>query len=482
MSAPSEFERDPSADPNREVAGGAEQQHAPAAVPERLHFRAIGTLDPDAPTADDLREAWPVLFRDERVDGFRTLGRAEADDFFLSLGSSEQTELLLDLPGPERRSWIRMLAPDDAADVIQRAPLEQREGMLVLLDDTTRREVGALLAYAEDEAGGLMNTRFARVRPDMTVDEAIRYLRRQVGEQLELIYYAYVLDREQVLQGVVSFRELLAAPGSKPLREIMRTDLVKAADDMDQEALSRLFAEHDLIALPIVDGAGRMKGIVTVDDIVDVVQEEATEDIQKIGAVEALDAPYMQTSFLELFKKRSGWLTMLFVGEMFTATAMASFEDELKRATVLTLFIPLIISSGGNSGSQASTLIVRAIAIGEVRLRDWWRVFARELAMGIVLGTLLGLIGLLRVVLWPAKGESDGYAEHYVLLGFTVGASVVGVVLWGTLAGSMLPFVLKRCRLDPATASAPLVATLVDVTGIIIYFTVAVALLSGVLL
>ncbi|TAJ17554.1 MAG: magnesium transporter [Planctomycetota bacterium] len=442
----------------------------------------MGTLDPDAPTAEDLREAWPVLFRDERVDGFRTLGRAEADDFFLSLNSGQQTELLLDLPGPERRSWIRMLAPDDAADVIQRAPSEQREGMLVLLDDTTRREVTALLAYAEDDAGGLMNTRFARVRPDMTVDEAIRYLRRQISEQLELIYYAYVLDREQVLQGVVSFRELLAAPGSKQLRDLMRTDVVKAAEDMDQEALSRLFAESDLIALPIVDAAGRMKGIVTVDDIVDVVQEEATEDIQKIGAVEALDAPYMQTAFFELFKKRAGWLTVLFAGEMATFTAMSHFEQEIHQATVLSLFVPLIISSGGNSGSQASTLIVRAIGVGELRLRDWWRVLSRELAMGVALGALLGLVGLARVIIWPSKSDTDGYAEHYALIGMTVGVSVLGVVLWGTIAGSMLPFLLKRCRLDPATASAPLVATLVDVTGLVIYFTVAVALLSGSLL
>lgn len=466
-------------EPERPVGG--EGRPEPEAGTERLHFRSVGTLDPDAPTAEDLREAWPVLFRDERVDGFRTLGRAEADDFFLSLSSAEQAELLLDLPGPERRSWIRMLAPDDAADVIQLAPSEQREGMLALLDDTTRREVTALLAYAEDDAGGLMNTRFARVRSDMTVDEAIRYLRRQISEQLELIYYAYVLDRDQVLLGVVSFRELLGAPGTKQLRELMHTDVVKAADDMDQEALSRLFAESDLIALPIVDAAGRMKGIVTVDDIVDVVQEEATEDIQKIGAVEALDAPYMQTAFFDLFKKRAGWLTVLFVGETFTVVAMGRFEDEIQRAAILSVFVPLIISSGGNSGSQASTLIVRAIGIGELRLRDWWRVFWRELLMGCALGGLLGLMGLLRVVYWPSS-DGEGDTDHAVLVGATVGFSLLGVVLWGTLAGSMLPFLLKRFRLDPATASAPLVATLVDVTGLLLYFTLALALLSGTLL
>jgi magnesium transporter len=472
-------ERDPNGE-HAALAGDTARDPTAPQAGERLQFRAIGTLDPDAPTAEDLREAWQVLFRDERVDGFRTLGRAEADDFFLSLSSGEQMELLLDLPGPERRSWIRMLAPDDAADVIQRAPPEQREGMLVLLDDTTRREVAALLAYAEDEAGGLMNTRFARVRPDMTVDEAIRYLRRQITEQLELIYYAYVLDRDQMLLGVVSFRELLGAPGSKQLRELMHTDVVKAADDMDQEALSRLFAESDLIALPIVDASGRMKGIVTVDDIVDVVQEEATEDIQKFGAVEALDAPYLKTGFLELFRKRAGWLTVLFVGESLTVWAMGSFEDEIRRAAILSVFVPLIISSGGNTGSQASTLIVRALGIGELRLRDWWRVFRRELLMGCALGGLLGLLGLLRVVVPSVTGE--GGTDHAILVGATVGFSLLGVVLWGTLAGAMLPFLLKRVRLDPATASAPLVATLVDVTGLLLYFTLALALLSGTLL
>jgi magnesium transporter len=448
----------------------------------RSEAAASALVNDELPTAEDLREAWPVLFRDERVEGFRTLGRAEADDFFLSLPTNDQTELLLELPGLERRSWIRMLAPDDAADVIQRAPPEQREGMVGLLDDGTRREVTALLAYAEDDAGGLMNTRFARVRAEMTVDEAIRYLRRQITEKLELIYYAYVLDRDQLLLGVVSFRELLGAPGTKLLREIMHVEVIKAQEDMDQEALSRLFAESDLIALPIVDAAGRMKGIVTVDDIVDVVQEEATEDMQKIGGVEALDAPYMQTPFFELFKKRAGWLTVLFAGELLTAVAMGHFEDEIARATVLSLFVPLIISSGGNSGSQASTLIVRAIGIGEIRLRDWWRVLSRELVMGVALGALLGLMGLLRVVAWPPQDKGAETADHYVLIGSTVGISLLGVVLWGTVSGSMLPFLLKRCKLDPATASAPLVATLVDVTGLVLYFSVALALLSGTLL
>jgi magnesium transporter len=249
---------------------------------------------------------------------------------------------------------------------------------------------------------------------------------------------------------------------------------------MDQEAVSQIFAHHDLIALPVVDAEGRMKGIVTVDDIVDVVQEEATEDIQKLGGMEALDGPYLQTGFAHMVRKRAGWLSALFLGEMLTATAMGYYEEEIERAVVLALFIPLIISSGGNSGSQASTLVIRAMALGEVRLRDWWRVIRREIAAGLVLGTILGMIGLTRILLWPSRAQV--YGEHYALVGLTVAASLIGVVLFGTIAGSMLPFLLRRLGFDPASASAPFVATLVDVTGLIIYFTVASFILYGVLL
>jgi magnesium transporter len=337
-----------------------------------------------------------------------------------------------------------------------------------------------LLAYAEDAAGGLMNPRYARVRPEMSVDEAISYLRRQAREQIETIYYAYVLDAQQHLRGVVSFRELFAAPGEKKIQEVMHTNVVTVSEQLDQEAVSQLFAQHDLIALPVVDAEGRMKGIVTVDDIVDVVQEEATEDIQKIGGLEALEGPYLQIGFASMVRKRAGWLSALFLGEMLTATAMGYYEHEIERAVVLALFIPLIISSGGNSGSQASTLVIRAMALGEVRLRDWWRVVRREVAAGLVLGAILGGIGLTRILLWPSRAQV--YGEHYVLVGLTVAASLVGVVLFGTIAGSMLPFILRGLGFDPASASAPFVATLVDVSGLIIYFTVASFILYGVLL
>jgi len=429
---------------------------------------------------EELRATWPFLSPDERLEGFRLLAAADADDFFLGLTTRDQATLLLSLPNGERRLWARVLAPDDAADVIQEAPPEERDSLLALLDDTTRTEVTALLAYAEDAAGGLMNPRYARVRPEMHVSEAISYLRRQARERIETIYYVYVLNAQQQLLGVVSFRELFAAPGETKIQEVMRTDVVTVSEQMDQEAVSQVFAHHDLIALPVIDAAGRMKGIVTVDDIVDVVQEEATEDIHKIGGLEALEGPYLQIGFAHMVRKRAGWLSALFLGEMLTATAMGYYEDEIARAVVLALFIPLIISSGGNSGSQASTLVIRAMALGEVRLRDWWRVVRREVAAGMVLGAILGAIGLTRILLWPNRAQV--YGEHYLLVGLTVASSLIGVVLFGTITGSMLPFLLHRLGFDPASASAPFVATLVDVTGLIIYFTVASLILHGVLL
>jgi len=435
----------------------------------------------EQPDAQDLRDAWAVLYPDERVEGFRSLPRTEAEELFLGLSGHDQAELVLRLPAAERRSWLRLLAPDDAVDLIQQAPAEERATLLALLDAGTHREVTALLAYAEDAAGGLMNPRFARVRPDMTVDEAISYLRRQTREKLEMIYYAYVLDQSQKLLGVVSFRELFAARGDRLLRDVMHSDVITAPDSMDQEALSRLFAKSDLIALPIVDAAGHMQGIVTIDDIVDVVQEEVTEDIQKIGGMEALDAPYLQSSFREMLQKRSVWLVVLFTGQMLTVTAMNHYQDRHRGLqAALGVFVPLIISSGGNSGSQASTLVVRAMALGEVNLRDWWRVFSRELCMGLALGALLGAMGLARVVLWP--GHEQTYGEHFLWVGVTVAVSLVGVVLWGTIVGSMLPFALRLLRFDPASSSAPMVATLVDVVGLVIYFTTAGAILARTLL
>lgn len=430
--------------------------------------------------ADTIMESWSSLSHEARMESFQQLSRTAAEELFYNLSPQDQAELLSEAPHLEKRSWMRLLAPDDAADLIQELPQDERESALGLLDPQTRAEVTALLAYAEDAAGGLMNSRFTRLRPEMDVDEAIRYLRVQAKSQVETIYYAYVIDNEQKLKGVVSFRDLFSAAPDKKVRDIMQPDIVRIPEDMDQEEVSRLFSKHDLMCIPVVDREDHIKGIVTFDDIVNVVQEEATEDIHKLGAVATLDSPYLKLSFVEMVKKRGGWLMVLFIGELLTASAMAHYEIEIERAVVLALFIPLIISSGGNSGSQASTLITRAIALGEVKLHDWWKVFMKEISTGLALGLILGLLGVARVAFWP--GAAGTYGEHYLLLAFTIGISLMGVVLWGALSGAMLPLLLHRLKLDPATASAPFVATLVDVTGLIIYFSVASLLLSGKLL
>ena len=431
-------------------------------------------------TSAELYEAWPVLSLEERVEGFEFLKRDDADDFFLQLSARDRAELLLALPPGGRRLWMRLLAPDDAADVIQEAPAEERESMLSLLDDQTRREVKGLLDYAEDEAGGLMNTRYSRLRADMTVDEAISYLRKDARMREKTVYYVFVVDAQEHLHGVVSFRDLLVSPGDKLVQDVMRTDVISAPEDLDQEALSQLFMRHHLLMMPVVDGEGCIKGVVNVNDIVDVVQEEATEDIQKLGAVETLQGPYLQVPLPRMIRKRAGWLAALFLGEMLTATAMGQFEAEIAHAVVLALFVPLIISSGGNSGAQATTLVIRAMALGEVRLRDWWRVIRREVITGLGLGSILASIGMVRILLWQFL--FDAYGAHYFLVALTVAFSLVGVVLWGSVAGSILPFILRGLGFDPASASAPFVATLVDVTGLVIYFSIAAVVLSGTLL
>ncbi len=428
----------------------------------------------------DLQDHWSQLTKENRKEKFFLLPRTDEEELFLSLSAQDQLQLISDLSLLEKRSWIRLLAPDDAADLIQEVDPENKEDFLSLLDPQTKREVSALLAYAEDKAGGLMSSRFIRLRPQMNVDEAISYIRIQAKTQVETMYYSYVLDLEQKLVGVISFRELFASTPNKLVSEIMHTDVFKISVDLDQENIAQVFKKQDLMALPVIDAENKMVGIVTFDDIAEVAEEEATEDIHKIGGVESLDAPYLQISLLEMIKKRGVWLLILFVGEMFTASALGYFEEELQKAVVLAMFLPLIISSGGNSGSQASTLIIRAMALGEVKLKDWLRVFYREIATGAALGTALGAIGMLRIYLWPWRDQM--YGPEYVYIGMTVAVSVIGVVLWGTIAGSMLPFILRRFKLDPASASAPAVATIVDVTGVVIYFTAASLILKGILL
>ena len=432
---------------------------------------------PERLAHDDLADAWRLLDAEERVDGFRLIAPHDAQEFFLTLSAMDQAELVLAMRPAERRLWLRVLAPDDAADVFQEAGDEHRAELMALLDEPSRREVATLMAYEEDDAGGLMSPRFARIRPEMTVDEAIVYLRRQANQNLETIYYGYVLDRTQKLLGVVSCRDLFQARGVHSVQEIMNAEaLVTVPEDMDQELVGRLMAEHDLVALPVLDTEGVMKGIVTVDDIVDVVQEEATEDIQKIGGTEALEAPYLDVGFLGMLQKRAGWLTILFIAQLGSIGVMSAYLEKLEQVVALALFIPLIISSGGNSGTQATTLVTRAMALQEVRLRDWLRVFGREVWMGFSLGGLLAAIGFGAVVLMPASAMDFG--ENTMLLGAAVSTSVLCVVLWGTISGSMLPFLLRRMGFDPASSSAPLVATIVDLMGLVIYFKIAMVWLT----
>lgn len=427
------------------------------------------TTEIAAPT-ETLRQQWPRLSRDEQLQRFRQLHTAEKADFFLRLNARDQSDLLLRLPEDQRLVWMRVLPPDDAADLVQESDPESREVLLGLLDDATRKEVCALLAYNEDDAGGLMNPRFARLRPDSTVDEAISYLRRQ-APTLESIYYGYVLDHDQHLLGVISMRELFSAAPDKLVRDAMHKEVISVHEDADQKDVARLVHGTRLLAVPVLDATGRMVGIVTADDIADVVIEEATRDIQNVGGTAALDGPYLHARFFDLVRKRAGWLMILFIGEMFTATAMSFFEKEIEAAVVLALFLPLIISSGGNSGSQATTLVIQSMATGDVRLRDWFRVIHRELFLGLALGAILGVIGLARI--WAWQGLFHIYGAQTLLLSLTILCSLIGVVAFGSVAGATLPFILRRCGLNPASASAPFVATLVDVTGLIIYFSIA---------
>jgi magnesium transporter len=430
----------------------------------------------------ELLEAWPSLSPKERSENIESTPRHILEDLFLHLPTEYREEVLSFIKPYQRWAIVRLMAPDDCADLIQTVSDEMKAEIFSSLDDSTRTEVKALMAYNEDQAGGRMNSRYAQLRPNMTVEEAISYLRALSRKQAESIYQAYIVGPDKDLLGVVSLRQLFASPSKTQLEDIMvkGETLVKVPENMDQEEIGRLFKKKSFTVLPVVDAKNRIIGIVTVDDFVKVIQDEATEDIQKLGGMESLDAPYFSTPFGQLIKKRAGWLLALFVGEMFTATAMGHYEGEIEKAVVLALFIPLIISSGGNSGSQATTLIIRAMALGEIKLKDWWRVFFREAAAGLFLGIILGVVGLCRILFWPTSKSL--YGEHYTLIGLTVSLSLVGIVLWGALVGSMLPFLLRRIKLDPAAASAPFVATMVDVTGLIIYFSVASIILSGTLL
>jgi magnesium transporter len=377
---------------------------------------------------------------------------------------------------------IEAMSADQQADLFREVPVDERARLLATVSDTTRSALGSLLEYRSDTAGGIMTTEFVSVPSDWTVHQAL-VLIREVGGRKETIYAIYIVNPQtQALVHVVSLRELLIAQREDNVLEVgNRRPPLSVPPDLDREEAARLISKYNLLAIPVVDAQRRVLGIVTVDDVIDALVEETTEDVQRFGGMEALDAPYMEIGFTEMVRKRAGWLCALFVSEMLTATAMQRFQSEIERAAVLAMFIPLVMSSGGNSGSQATSLVIRALALQEVKLRDWWKIALRELPTGLLLGAILGVIGFVRIVLWQNMHIFD-YGPHYMLLAVTVGFALVGIVAFGSLAGSMLPFLLKRIGFDPASASAPFVATLVDVTGLVIYFSVAFMVLHGTLL
>lgn len=421
----------------------------------------------------DVAEAMPF----EMVPVFlRALPRDRAASLIEYLDEERRTELLEALTPEEAAELVSAMTPDDRADVLEELDEERAEEIVDEMPEQARRETQALRLYDPDSAGGLMTTEFVSERASTTVEEALRKVRviARSGKR-EAMHAIYTSDDEGRLAGVLSLRELLAAPEGALLSDIAWTEVQSVTPHADREEVARVISNYDLVIVPVVSESHHVMGVITVDDVIDAIQEEQTEDVQKFGGMEALDEPYMQIGFVNMLRKRAGWLSVLLISEMLTTSAMQHFDSELNAVNALKLFIPLVMSSGGNSGSQATSLITRAIALREVTVRDWWRVARRELPSGLVLGTILGVIGFLRISLWQTVGWFDyGSAAHpWIQVAMTVGFSLVGIVTFGSLAGSMLPFLLRRLGFDPASASAPFVATLVDVTGLSIYFGVA---------
>jgi magnesium transporter len=429
--------------------------------------------------AGDLAAVLTELAIEDQVVVFRVLPRKDAAAVFEYLAHEDQEALLKAMAQEDIAALLNNMAPDDRTMFLEELPATATRQLLSLLTPAERSVAVTLLGYPEDSIGRLMTPEYVGVREHWTVREVLDYIREH-GQDSETLNVVYVVDEQGLLIDDIRIRELLLTPLDKPLSDLMDRRFVALKATDDQATAVAAFRAYDRSALPVTDTTGMLIGIVTIDDVLDVAEAEATKDIQRIGGSEALDEPYMDIGFGSMIRKRAGWLTALFLGEMLTATAMSAFEHEISQALVLALFVPLIISSGGNSGSQASTLVIRALALGEVGLRDWWRVVRREIFAGIALGTILGSIGFLRITLTSAF--LDAYGPHSLLLAITVGLSLVGVVLWGTMVGSLLPFILRRLGFDPATSSAPFVATLVDVTGLVIYFSVALVVLRGTLL
>lgn len=409
-----------------------------------------------------------------------TLSINRAVNVFRILDFPTQERIIKKLSGNKLNQIIKDLPPDDRTALFSELKGDVVKKMITLLPAEERKESLALLGYNEYSIGRLMTPDYIAVKPEWSISRVLAHIRRY-GKNSETIDVVYVINKEGVLLDDIRIREVLLADPEAIIGELTdRRFIALKANDPQEDAIN-IFRMNNRVALPVVDENNVLLGIVTVDDILWIANEEYTEDMHKIGGTEALDEPYLDTSIFNLVKKRVGWLAILMVGEMLTATAMGFFEGQIHKATVLALFIPLIISCGGNSGSQASTLIIQAMALGEVTIKDWWRVMNREITSGFLLGLCLGLIGFLRIFVWHVAAPNV-YGEHWILIAATISVSLIFVVLWGSLSGSMLPILLKKLGADPATSSAPFVATLVDVTGLIIYFSFAVLFLKGVLL
>jgi magnesium transporter len=448
----------------------------------------------------DLADVAELLERDQLQALLAALGPSRAADVLEYLDEELRTEFLESVTPREAAELVSQMTPDDRADALEEIDEEHVEEILSEITPEARQETEKLLSYEPDTAGGLMTTEVVTVAADMTVEAALENVRAVARSgKKEAMNTIYTTDAQGRVVGVMSLRELLAAPSGAKITDIAWSEVVSISPSADREEVARVIANYDLLAVPVVSESGHIMGMVTVDDVIDAMQEEQTEDVQKLGGMEALDEPYSTISFWRMIKKRAGWLSALFLGEMLTATVLGTYQGEIDKQSVIALFLPLIISSGGNSGSQGTSLLIRALALREVTLRDWWRVATRELATGAILGLILAIIGLFRIELWQYMADAHwhlfgfaigkNYDERLVdgvkvlvagqhnLVAATVAISLLGVVIFGTLVGSMLPFIFRRLGFDPASASAPFIATFVDFTGLIIYFNVALHIL-----
>jgi magnesium transporter len=430
----------------------------------------------------DIAEIFNELDLEQVKFLYKYLDEQIAADVLVELEEDVREEILASLTSKEiAEQLIDNMDSDDAADVIAELPDNVQDEVLSHMEDSEQAsDIVELLNYDENTAGGLMATELVRVHVNMTVIECVREIREQADE-VENIYAIYVVDDSEKLVGLLPLKKLVISPTRAKIADIYDGKVISVKTNTDAEEVANIMDKYNLVVLPVVDALGRLVGRITVDDVVDVRREEETEDLQKMGGMEALDEPYMNMSIFGILKKRAGWLVILFLGETLTASAMSFFENEIAKAVILAMFIPLIISSGGNTGSQASTLVIRALALGEITVRDWWQIIRKEIKVGLLLGIMLGVIGFARVAIW-AQFSPAFYGPHWLQIAMTVGFSLTGVVLWGNTVGSLFPLILKRVGLDPAVSSAPFVATLVDITGLVIYFTVASLLLGSILI